>query len=259
MGLKVVYSDAGGIIVPSPEPGRQTNSIVEFFRREHGRSLDPFETKKLLRPYLDLAQTVMPEREALSLFFEQVIRESLSEKDYLAIRITTPECDLRPAITPSLEKFNSLGVPFYLVSDAQWSASEMAGRVERQIVSQLKKRGVYDPSEFRFEDYVSGIVSSRDVGAKKPNPRIFDAALALVPSAAPREAVFVAHASDEIFGALDYGMNAIVAYHCNEKDRAEIEVGVRRRREEREAGKPWVEIVKGFSGIAPLISTKYHA
>lgn len=111
--------------------------------------------------------------------------------------------EARPGVVETLRRLRARGIPVIVVSDSMDGADRLAEKYDQT----LGLRGL-----------LAGIVSSRDVGAQKPDPRFWVAALAKLADVRaapvdPAEVVFVGHDVEEITGAWEFGLRAVACYY----------------------------------------------
>ncbi|GEM_PF-6752254 len=95
-------------------------------------------------------------------------------------------------VKETLRELRTRKIPFIILSDASLPGD--------QLMPQLRDMGLYG--------LIHDIISSKDVGNEKPDPRFFDLALRrnLIEK---KDAIFLAHDYDELKGAREYGLETI--------------------------------------------------
>jgi len=257
---KAILSDMGDVLFSTEaQAARRMDAFGEIFLAS-GVRLSPEEIMERYKPFKGLGQTVMPEEEGVNLFFKKMgIKATYDDFKRLASSAGQSGPVLFPGVTECLEYLHKASIPFGVVSDTSMREPEMWASLEGMVASQLRQRGVYDSSGFRIRDYVSGVTSSRDVGVKKPEERIFRYALErLGEGLGFGDAMFIAHESGEIFGAADLGLGVIVFNHRIERDAGEIEEEVAERNKRFKSGKApkyqkHIYMIDSFSDISALV------
>jgi FMN phosphatase YigB (HAD superfamily) len=213
--IKTVFSDAGDILFSSRGNWQDLKIALQAYSRDLG-ILD-IENEYVV--YRNLAQTVMDPDQALKKFFSDIGKPQ-SYYGFKRPMQTLPT--LFPGSVGTLEYLRKKSIPLWILSDSVLNRKEMKRNVEEMIVGQLKERGPVP--NFSLDQYISGFVSSRDLGIKKPAKEFFSYALKKSRhNGSIEEAVYVAHESKEIFGALDLGFIVIACNYMKEKDYEHIQ------------------------------------
>jgi len=224
--IKIMLSDAGDILFDSVSNiNKQKEVLTELFNK-NGMNYSIDDVCNMFKPYKILSQTKISVREAINLF----LNDNFINATYMDYgKLINKNCnynkkiELFKDITKTLEIFNHRGIPFYILTDATEKGDSLYHKIEKMIISQMVERGVYNPLNFNVLNYISGIISSKDIGVKKPNPKFFNIALKCGKGSFKKsEAVFIAHESNEIFGAANLGIDVIALNYRKEKDSVEI-------------------------------------
>jgi FMN phosphatase YigB (HAD superfamily) len=268
-GISLVLSDAGDILFDTRASSNRNISALTQLLREQGLTIGGITIKgtqiddafihQLYKPYKILAHTEITEQESISMFLSSVSQHATYDA-YSAILASIPDTprSLFPEVTQCLEQLHSMGMPFVVVSDTAKTSRESLDSLTTMIADQRLSRGL--ASRFSIGAYITGVVTSKDMGVKKPDEMIFRYAIDSVFPALPyNETIFIAHESKEIFGAADIGMNVIAFNYQAEKDAQAIADEIASRSErfimEIEKGKKqWIRSVDGLSQIPSLIS-----
>jgi len=116
------------------------------------------------------------------------------------------EAELRlfPGVRRTLSQLSSAGIPLAVVSDSEHSGEVLHRRFDTM----------------GLQDMLTAVVSSRDLGFTKPDPRCYETALQSI-GLGPRQAAFVGHDPEELVGASELGMQAI-AFNTSQDVEADI-------------------------------------
>ena len=224
--IKIMLSDAGDILFDSASNiNKQKEVLTELFNK-NGMNYSTDDVCNMFRPYKILSQTKISMREAINLFLNDNFINA-TYMDYC--KLINKNCNYNEKIklfedvTKTLEILNHKRIPFYILTDATEKGDNLYHKIEKMIISQLHERGVYNSSNFDILNYISGIISSKDIGVKKPNPKFFNIALKCRKGSFKKsEAFFIAHENNEIFGAANFGIDVIALNYWKEKDSVEI-------------------------------------
>ena len=159
-------------------------------------------------------------------------------------------------VTKTLEILNYKRIPFYVLADATEKGDKLYHKIEKMVISQLVERGVYNSFNFNILNYISGIISSKDIGVKKPNPKFFNIVLKCRKGSFKKsEAFFIAHESNEIFGAANLGIDVIALNYWKEKDSVEISKKILEHNTKYKLRKvnSRIYIIKQFSDISRIV------
>ena len=107
-----------------------------------------------------------------------------------------------PGVPETLDRLRAAGVKLAVLSD-----SESPAPAVRKLLDGLGIGGRFD-----------AVVASVDIGARKPEPAAYAAAVEAL-GVAKGETVFVAHDADEIRGARDFGL-AVIAFNARDPEGA---------------------------------------
>lgn len=108
---------------------------------------------------------------------------------------------LYPGIRETLKELSKRNIAFIVISDSP----ETASRMETWLKEEYQLEGI------------TGIVSSKNVGAMKPDRKIFDTAITNY-QLKPEETLFLAHDYDELKGAHDLGYRVLALNYEAEDD-----------------------------------------
>ena len=114
------------------------------------------------------------------------------------------EIRLLPGVKNTLREIASAGIPLAIVSDTEHTSETLRKHLETM----------------GLEGTLTTVVSSRDLGRTKPDPRCYEAALETLNLRA-RQAAFVGHDADELAGAARLGMQTI-AFNTSQEVEADI-------------------------------------
>lgn len=253
--LKAVLSDIGDVLFDTKSnAAARRNSFLDIFFA-NGYNLELGEVMKLYEPFKILGQTVISDEECINGFFRHMgFSETYADFQRRVALVKKPEQVLYSGVTETLEWLHNNEIPFGVVSDASMNEEEISASLRDLLIGQLKSRGVYDSSNFRMKDYVVGFASSKDVGVKKPDEKIFRYGLdRLGYGLRFEETLFVSHESKEIFGAAELGFEVAVFNHRIEDDADEIEIRAREfnKRFNREYAR--IHIISEFRDICNII------
>lgn len=220
--IKTVLSDAGNTLFDDSYDQRDKIETLGTLLAESGRKFSYDDVHQYFRPYRYLAQTVISEEDSVNRFLAYY-GSSATFHDYQARKKSPMERQLFEGVTETMEAIRRMGISFYVMTDSAQKGQQLEKSLEEMIIRQLEERGRYNPN-FSFNDYVNGIVSSKDVGAKKPAPEFFDFVLRLQKGKPidRKEALFISHESIEIFGAANLGIPTIAYNYRQENDADDI-------------------------------------
>jgi len=224
--IGIVLSDAGDILFDSTSSINEQKAVLTDLFNRKGIKWRGNDVYNIFKSYKVLSQTKIPMEEAINLFLNDNFINA-TYADYCKLINERGNCSkkikLFKDVTKTLEILNHKGIPFYILTDATEKGNNLYSKIEKMIISQLVERGVYNPYGFNVINYISGIISSKDIGVKKPNPMFFNIALKCERGSFKKsEAVFMAHESNEIFGAANLGIDVIALNYWKEKDSIEI-------------------------------------
>ena len=142
--------------------------------------------------------------------------------DYFGICFTHPLSELEfafweasvttrpmPGVREALASFGHLGLPMGVVSN-----SSFRGEVIR-----------YELARHGLAEYFATVVASADYAVRKPNPRLFEVAAALIGDPPPDQIWFVGDRSDtDVAGARAAGMQAVLFARAGSDDDADVVV-----------------------------------
>jgi len=218
MKIKAVLSDAEGILFKKqPNDNAEKGAINKILMGKRIRhSAD--ETYKLFKHFRILGQTKIPEHQAINMFFAYSgIKAGYNDYSRIIAQNQTTKNKLFNNITETLEEIRKKGIPFYMLTNSSKKGKEIHPDLEKRIIAQLKERKCYNPSRFNPKDYITGIVSSKDIGHKKPDSRFFHYCLDNE-KIKPDEALIVSRKSEDIFCAADFGLNVAALNYWDEPD-----------------------------------------
>lgn len=227
MMIQTVLSDAGNVLFDDTFYVNTQIASLRIVLKNRGRELTFDEVYSSFCPYKNKAQTIISEEEAINQFLYnngcsakfgdyEVIKNSMEPRNRKRL--------LFEGVTETLELVRNIHVDFYILTNAMKPGTEFQEDLDRMLITQLRERGVYDSETFCSSNYVTAMISSKDLGIIKPAEDFFDTVLALRRNVRLKsnEAVFVAHASDEIFGAANLGIPVIAFNYQGEKNVQDI-------------------------------------
>jgi FMN phosphatase YigB (HAD superfamily) len=232
--IKAVLSDAGGVLFDY-----SIDTQIEPLRillEKTGKKLSLDRVYSLYLPYLYRAQTIVSEEEAIEQF---LCDNNCHSKfaDYEQIRNTMKSENrkklLYEGVTETLEILRDMKIDFYVVTNAKAGGVEFEENFEMMLITQLKERNSYNPEMFNLSDYIRAIISSKDLGVRKPDAHFFNNVLSFerrIPLKRD-EVIFIAHNSDEIFDAADLGISVIAFNYQKEKDAYDIMTRIHKHNE----------------------------
>ena len=256
--IKLVLSDAGDILFDSASNINEQKEVLRELFNRNGIDWCGDNIYNIFKPYKVLSQTKISMREAINLFLNDNFINA-TYADYCKLineRYNyNKKIKLFKDVTKTLEILNYKGILFYILTDATEKGNNLYSKIEKMIISQLVERGVYNPYNFNVLNYISGIISSKDIGVKKPNPKFFNIALKCRNGFKKIEAVFIAHESNEIFGAANLGIDVIALNYWKEKGSIEIDKKISEHNIKYKSNKVNSRIyqVKHFSDISQIV------
>jgi HAD superfamily hydrolase (TIGR01509 family) len=131
----------------------------------------------------------------------------LTAKSEATKRALYPTRRMFPGVRETLDRLRAAGMRLAVLSDSESPAPKV-----RAGLDDLGLAGCFD-----------AVVASIDIGARKPEPAAYAAALSAL-RATVDEAVFVGHDADEIRGARDFGL-AVVAFNARDPEGADFLAG----------------------------------
>ena len=114
------------------------------------------------------------------------------------------ELRLLPGVKSTLRTLASAGIPLAIVSDSEHISDVLRERFE----------------SMGLQEVLTAVVSSRDLGCTKPDPRCYETALRRV-GLSPRQTAFVGHDPEELAGAARLGIQTI-AFNTSQEVEADI-------------------------------------
>ncbi len=259
--IMAVLSDMGDILFSTAGQADQRKEAFEKIFLQKGSVLSPDEIMLMYRPFKTLGQTVMSEGEGIELFF----RDNGINAKYEDFKALCPSRErgfpnLVSGVAESLLELRRREIPFVVVSDTSMREHEIWESLERMLLAQINEGHEYNTSgfdshEIDVKDYVTGIASSRDVGVKKPDKKIFRYALDLAGGGLEfGDALFIAHEAKEIFGAAGLGMHVAAFNYGIEKDACMIKERIEEHNERFKMGqaKSCIYPIERFSDILNL-------
>lgn len=187
------------------------NAIIDF-SAQYGLKEQALNLKKE-RGYIhaDCAPKTSAQKSVMEYIANFGVKNFSNEKldVYLKGRITKTELDTLKTkmdivdshVRTALSELKSMEIPIIVITDAYKTTAEMA----------------LDLYSIDILHYIQDIVSSKEVGVKKPHPKIFEEALKRN-SLKPEEVVFIAHDIDELKGAHELGLRVIAYNFAPEED-----------------------------------------
>ena len=194
-GLRVVLVDLGGTLMVEEESSEELSKEIA---EELGLRPAP-SYSKVYRGY--------------GLRFAFLCEASLEAAAYYyAARSNEGKVDPRRARRVYEDLVEALARSLRPLPGAKEALRELSGLVDRVVVvsNASSQEAVEEALEMQgFMEYVDAVVTSRLVGVRKPDPRIFLYALGLV-GAMPTEAIHIGDRGyEDVFGAKNLGIRAI--------------------------------------------------
>jgi len=196
--LRAVFFDFGGTLMDAASDKRAHVEIAEKVKKRYSlkQSLDEIarEFDHILFAYSpERARKWVKSERIIAEFFRRLVGEQLDtqwlwETYFDAHR---RHCRLFPDAKPTIEEIKELGLHTGIISD-----------IDDEYFS-------FQTRQFSMDGMFDSITTSEEVGVGKPNPRIFEVALAKA-RCASRETVYVGDSFEkDIVGAKKAGMHTI--------------------------------------------------
>jgi len=188
--IKAIFFDAGDILYFRPDKDKNLNLFL------NGQKLDIHPNFLAERARLkDLAFSGQMGRHD---FYEQVLRlYGLTDPQTISAGVDAMKMD-----DYSVEILD--GVPDTIIQLKQ--KGYILGIITDTAMPFSKKLNWFD--QYGFGHVWDSVISSKELGVRKPSPVLYETAIAQV-GIAPDEAVFVGHKTSELQGARDVGMKTI--------------------------------------------------
>jgi len=254
---EAIFSDAGDILLDTRSSlSAQKAALLEILSAQGIQTEE--EAYALFKPYKVLGQTKLSASDAANLFFKD-LGIPLNHSDFKAIqsRIENERglaAELYPEVSDTLKEIISSGSKFVIITDSPSTGSESIQRMRALIESQLRLQGSFVPKMFRIEDYVTGCISSKDTGVKKPHPLPMDEAMRRHSISSLEKCLYVGHKSSEIFGYARMGLHVVALHWEQETDHESIELEIARYNKRHASGEIPAAItpIKTFSKLSQL-------
>ncbi|MBW2964345.1 hypothetical protein KY363_02700 [Candidatus Woesearchaeota archaeon] len=198
MTTKDILSDAGDLLFRGNAYSKRGFTEFVLSRRpelglEHVMSVyKPFRNIAFVSPDYQFADAVADSLRALGM--------AGAEKEYFERVKANDFITILPQVAETVEALTKVhGVGFYAASDSVFGG--------RHIEELLWKNGVA----------VTGAISSKDVGAMKPEPKFWEGALNRY-GLRLESTAFVGHAYDEVSGAHGYGLLTVACFYDGKED-----------------------------------------
>jgi FMN phosphatase YigB (HAD superfamily) len=235
--FSIIMADAGDVLFSTRERQDPKLAIFKALTNSAGYNYSIDELKSLYQPFKDLSQTRISEPEAVKLFFASLGTIG-SFSDYLdqIAQVKPIRNTLFPGVVNTLEYLLSEKIPFVVVSDTTRTGLETRSYLNDMINEQMGSQG--SQATLDRDRYITGIVTSRDVGVKKPDEKIFRIAVDSILLGEPFEdTAFMAHESGEILGAAALGINVIAFNIQKEPDEESLATAIAVHNERFNSGK----------------------
>jgi FMN phosphatase YigB (HAD superfamily) len=200
--IKAVIMDAGDILF---DARRMNERELSFVRDTIGITISEYVKK--WRPFKKKAQTSSDytKIDAFHDYLREINHpELISEYQEHVANFPKPHPTelVLPGVAETLAKLKEKSIDRIVITDTT------------RTVAKLTK-DFYEPSG--LAPYLTDIISSKNLGTKKPDPKIFEHTLKLHPYK-KEEVIWIAHDLDEIKGGFDYGFR-VIAFNYWQKQR----------------------------------------
>lgn len=139
---------------------------------------------------------------------EQAMRDIFQElnipqhcDDYLRQNAAEQAVKVKEGVIYTLQQLQQRKIPVYILTDCVEPATWMKALFE----------------QVGLAHYIDGVISSKDVGQMKPSPQAFQYVLDAY-HLDKKNVLFGGHAYDEVKGAHDFGLQAVVCFSRPEED-----------------------------------------
>lgn len=201
LGIKALFFDAGDILYFRPV---KNSNLNKFLKSKNLKPDSNLETEKIRLK--ELAFTGQIKRHD---YYEQIIRlYGITDPNDIAEGVDAISKD-----DESVEIIN--GVPETIRSLKQ--RGFYLGIITDTAMPFSRKLSWFE--QYGFGDVWDAIISSRELGMRKPEPSMYEVALSQV-GISPNQAVFIGHKQSELDGARNVGMHTI-AFNYEENAQAE--------------------------------------
>jgi FMN phosphatase YigB (HAD superfamily) len=199
-----IISDSGYVLYDDT-PGKLANH--EAVRRLYEIGYDDFIQR--LGPYRRRAQQD-PDYSGEDALRSLSRELGIDADDVLAVRRSLKQARaLRDGVRETLAEIRRRGLPFVILSDTYRTADQLREKYEKEL---------------GLADVVTGFITSKDMGLRKPAPGMYEAACRRVAAALPEpapgcsEVAFLGHDLDELEGAHRFGLRPLAVYFRGRRD-----------------------------------------
>jgi len=199
--IKAVLCDGGSILFSDIATKNKPYEIIKQFmpisKEDFLQGYKKYKTKAQTEPNYsnsDALKDYLTEKEHAEIF--DMIKKSGKIKEINK----TGRLKLLEGVKEALQQIHEKNILFIILTDAT--------KTGKQLQPKLEQMGI--------AEYVTDIISSKDVGVKKPHEKFFNKAL-IRHGLRKDEVIFVAHDLDELKGAHDLGFE-VFAVNYDEKE-----------------------------------------
>jgi FMN phosphatase YigB (HAD superfamily) len=198
--IKAILSDGGNILFSD-----KSTKMTEFNKiSEYIPSLNYEDFSKEFRDFKTKTQTVEGYglNDAVKDYLTKIGQLEIAETIYAKKEVKQPrDLKINPGIKETLEKIKSMGIKFIVMPDSTKKGYELHPFLEK----------------LEINDLVTDVVSSMDVGVRKPDPSFFDFVLKKH-GLNKNDVLFIAHDDDELIGAQEQGFYVVAFNFDNDQD-----------------------------------------
>ena len=218
MEYKAIISDAGDILFSTNLQKRKKRKLIRSLLEQSTSKINIDKAIEKFKPYNCLAQTTNELWESFISFTQNELDLQIDNEDAKKMEndlLSIPN-ELFNGVPETLEKLREIEMPLIILTNGPKPG------VEYDIVlrDSIKRR----ISSFQdYSKYVHAQISSKDLGARKPDPSTFHAAyLALDIAPKKNEILYLAHSQSEIFAAANFGFSVVACKYQQQKDAKKI-------------------------------------
>lgn len=212
MPIRTVLSDAAGVLFDVRIRKNQEYRSLFNILTENGYQEGMGKLREVYEPLRSRAQTDIEEADAIRMLFEYLgipYTRKHYERFKTEVENEKQKFNLFNGVAEALYQIISRGVKFYSVTNAVERGGELRDSFSNMVIRQLEQNGEYDDSHYEFSNYVTGIISSKDVGLRKSNSAFFESVLRNIGTSTSQDIVFVGHKYEELTSAYNAGLMVI--------------------------------------------------